>query len=258
MSSVAGLQSRFQHAVLNCERTPGLFVDEDAQTSGGFAIYLVAYRARLAAALRDNFEVLYRALGDDVFDGLAQAYIAAQPSPFRSIRWYGDGLPAFLDAHPELASHPALADLARMDWALRGAFDAPDAAVLTLTDLAALPAEAWPQQRFPTLPSLRIVDLDWAVEPIWRALNADADAQTAAPERSSHALLVWRPQLECQWRAIEAIEVVALRALSQGDTFAECCAAIAACEAPEPALTIVGLLQRWIADGVPAAWGQET
>ena len=254
MSAVAALQQGFQHAVLNNERAPGLFVDEEANAPGGFAIYLGAYRARLAVALRDNFEVLQRALGDDAFDDLAHAYIAAQPSRFRSIRWYGDGLPAFLDAHPEHLPHPALADLARMDWALRGAFDAPDADCLSFAELAALPASAWPQQRFPILPSLRIVDLAWAVEPIWRVLNADVEAQTSAPQPSPHALLVWRPQLECQWRAIEAVEANALRALSRGDNFAECCAALAGCDVPDPATTIVGLLQRWVADGVLAAW----
>jgi hypothetical protein len=35
-------------------------------------VYLKAYRARLTAALRDNFPVLQRALGDDAFDVLAQ------------------------------------------------------------------------------------------------------------------------------------------------------------------------------------------
>lgn len=257
MMALAGLQHGFQRAVLADEAAPGLFVGEEAKTVGGFDLYRGAYRARLLAALRDNFTVLQRALGDETFDQLAHAYIAAHPSHFRSIRWYGDALPAFVAAHPALVPHPALADLARMDWALRSAFDAPDSTPLTLTALSSLPPEQWPQHRFPTIASLAIIDLAWSVEPIWRALNADAEAQTNAPEASSHALLVWRPALECQWRTIEAVEASALRALKAGATFTDYCETIAAGGAPDPAVSAIGFLQRWVVDGVLAASGDE-
>jgi hypothetical protein len=257
LAELHGLQRRFQHAVLAKDHVPGLFVGEAVDKVGGFDLYLAAYRARLVAALRDNFMVLNRAMGDEAFGELAHAYVAAHPSHFRSIRWFGHGLPVFLDANPALLAHPALADLARMDWALRGAFDAPNAVSMVLDELAALATEAWPAHRFIPLPSLSVVDLQWTVEPIWRALNADPEAQTDAPERRSHALLVWRPGLECQWRSIDVVEASALRALQRGATFAECCELIAAgAMASEVASEVaaasiaVGLLQRWIADGV--------
>ena len=267
MSAVAGLQQRFQHAVLTESRTPGLFVDEEVKKIGGFDLYLGAYRARLLEALRDNFTVLHRALGDEAFSELAHTYIAENPSRFRSIRWFGHALPAFLDAHMALLPHPALADLARMDWVLRGAFDAPDAASLTLAELGKLPPDAWPSHRFALLPSVDFVELTWAVEPIWRALNADPEAQTDAPEPGAHTLLVWRPGLDCQWRAVDAVEAGALRALQRGDTFAECCAVIAAgveqgreqrqdqdqAQGHDSAAIAVGFLQRWIVDGVLSA-----
>src|SRR6185369_6628626 len=91
-------------------------------------IYQHAYTARLAGALRDNFGVLPQVMGDDAFDALALAYIAAHPSRHPSIRWFGDKLPEFMAAHENLVPHPALVDLARMEWALRSAFDAADAA----------------------------------------------------------------------------------------------------------------------------------
>ena len=169
MSAMGELQCRFQRAVLTEDFTPGLFVSEGREIAGGLGLYLMAYRARLLSALRDNFPVLHRALGDEAFAELASDYIDAHPSRFRSIRWFGDELTAFLDAGPERLPHPALADVARMDWAIRGAFDAAGALPLTLADLAELAPEQWPQRRFALLPSLRLVDLNWAVEPIWRA-----------------------------------------------------------------------------------------
>ena len=252
MKGVAELQRRFQQAVLDEDASPGLFLDEGRPVGGGIDLYLAAYRARLLAALRDNFPVLHRALGDQAFADLARAYIAAHPSRFRSIRWFGDALADFLDAAPECLPHPALADVARMDWALRGAFDAAAASPLTLPDLTALAPEAWPQQRFTLLPSLRMVQLNWRVEPIWRALDENAAAQTEAPEPLSHVLLVWRPALDCLWRSAADSEAAALRALAQGATFAECCTVIAAAGEVDPATAAVGMLQRWIADGLLA------
>ncbi len=252
MHTFAELQGCFQRALLNEDLSPGIFAVEGDAVAGGFALYINAYRGRLSAALRDNFPVLHRALGDDAFAELAQAYIAAHPSHFRSIRWFGDGLPAFLAADAECLPHPALVDLAYMDWAMRAAFDAPAASLLTLSDLATLKQEEWPAQRFVLVPSLRIVDLTWNVAPIWRALNDDAEAATEAPEALAHVLLVWRPALDCLWRSAGVSEAVALRALIQGASFAECCAAIAASGDPDPAMSAVGFLQGWIADGLLA------
>jgi hypothetical protein len=126
----------FPEAVLLDDPTPGLFAAEGEELEGGLAVYLQAYRARLTAALRDNYPVLQRALGDDAFDLLARAYLDEHPSHFRSIRWFGDSLAEFLAAAPEHLPHPALVDLARMDWAMRTAFDAADATLLGVGELA--------------------------------------------------------------------------------------------------------------------------
>jgi hypothetical protein len=252
VESLTQSQQRFQQAVLAEDIAPGLFVAEGAAVAGGFSLYLIAYRARLLAALRDNFPVLHRALGDEAFADLAHDYMDAHPSRFRSIRWLGDALTAFIDLDPGRLPHPALADVARMDWAIRGAFDAQDSSSLTLPDLAALAPADWPQQRFALVPSLRLIPLAWGVEPIWHALNDDAAAETSAPEPLPHVLLVWRPELDCLWRSASAVEAAALAALAQGATFAECCAVIAEAGEPDPATAAVGLLQRWVSDGLLA------
>jgi hypothetical protein len=161
MSTLAALQERFQKAVLLDDPTPGLFAAEGAALESGLAVYLQAYRARLTAALRDNYPVLQRALGDEAFDLLARAYLDEHPSHFRSIRWFGDSLAEFLAAAPEHLPHPALVDLARMDWAMRTAFDAADATLLGVGELVALPPEEWPQRHFKPVPSLQLLDLTW-------------------------------------------------------------------------------------------------
>ncbi|CAN5314113.1 DNA-binding domain-containing protein [soil metagenome] len=219
------------------------------QSPAGLAIYQDAYRARLLAALRDNFSVLQRALGDDEFDALGLAYLQAHPSTEPSIRWFGHRLAAFID-ETELC-HPAMADFARMDWALRAAFDAADAALLMATDLQALAPHDWPGLTFRLHPSVQLLPLQWAIEPAWRALreaeDGGEDAELDAPEPLAHTLLVWRQGLDTRWRSLAPLEAALLQALAEGASFAAICA-VAAQSHEDAAQQVVSALQRWLSD----------
>lgn len=210
-------------------------------------IYAHGYVARLANALRDNHEVLARALGDAAFDALAEAYVRAHPSSFSSIRWFGGALAHFMDAHDELVPHPAFADLARMDWALRDAFDAADAQALQRESLARLPAHEWPAMRFAAHPSVRLVPLQWSVEAAWRALRDAPEGEEPAlaePQALRHDLLVWRQGLETRWRSLSDHEAPLLRAALDGEPFAMLC------ERAPDASVVAGLLGQWISQGL--------
>jgi len=238
----------------------GLLRPRPSNAPALLGIYRHAYRTRLAQALSDNHEVLARALGDDTFEALARAYIEAHPSRFASIRWFGDKLADFMLERDDLVPHPAFADLARMDWALRGAFDAADAAALGREPLAALPAERWPGLRFTAHPSVAVVPLQWAVEAAWRALReydregGGEEPELPEPQALPHDLLVWRQGLETRWRSLEEFEAAMLRAALQGDSFAALCErALASEEAmppPEAAMRAAALLHQWVGDGL--------
>ena len=256
MSPVGRLQETFQKAVLAEDLTPGLFSREGGE--GGFAIYAHAYRARLADALRENYPILLLALGDEMFLDLALAYIGDHPSKQRSIRWFGDRLADFMLHRPDWVPHPALADLASMEWALRGVFDAADQPSLRAEDLATLPPEDWPGKRFQLRAAVAMVELSWNVEPIWQALSEDEKAQTSTPQKNDHLLVAWRQGLECKWRSLPPAEAAALRALNKHGTFAEICECVAEIDVSASATTVALMLQQWIADELLAADPQQT
>jgi len=247
-------------AVVDGAPAAGLF----AAAPGGGAPRLDAYRhaypARLAAALRDNHDILARALGDAAFDALAKAYIAAIPPCRPSIRWYGDRLAEVMgdacDAGNGVVPHPALVDLARMDAALRDAFDAADAAPLPASALAAVPPARWPALRLRLHPSVRRVALHWAVEPAWQALRDAGVAEPRVPEPQplAHTLLVWRQGLDTRWRSLPAIEAGALQDLADGRSLGELGERVAAAigDADTAAPQVATLLQQWLADGLIA------
>ncbi len=226
----------------------------------GLSIYREAYSARLISALRDNHLVLHRAMGDEAFDELGLAYLQAHPSGHPSIRWFGHRLADFMaNAYSERLDHPALVDFARMDWALRTAFDGADAPLLRIEDLQSIVPDGWPDLVFHLHPTVRLQTLDWAIESAWRALRAhepesgEAAPELAAPEEARHELLVWRQALETRWRALEPLEAALLRAAAQAQSFEKICALAAGHVGDETAAaTVVQLLQRWLGDGLLA------
>jgi hypothetical protein len=222
------------------------------------AVYAQAWRARLAEALRSNYPVLHRVLGDEAFGVLARGYLAAHPSQSPSIRWFGHALPAWLaarlEADPQALPHPALADLARMEWAIGTSFDAADAAPLARDALAALDPALWPAFRFAPHPSVRLVALAWAIEPLWRALTDDPEADTAPPQAAAHRLLVWRDGLETRWRTLPGDEAAALAGCLGGVRFDELGALVAAAATADAAAgRLAGWLGHWVQAGLLVA-----
>lgn len=221
-------------------------------------IYQNAYKARLIGALRDNFGVLPRVMGDEAFDALALAYVAEHPSQHASIRWFGNKLPRFMAGNESLVQHPALSDLARMEWALRSAFDAADGETLDAASLAGVPADQWPFLSFEILPSVQLLAMDWAVEPVWRAMQlvdveSGDEPELPEPVAHPHALLIWRQGLENRWRSMDPMPANLLRAAMAGSRFGELCELAASQVGNEQAAAAaVGALQGWLADGLLA------
>src|SRR5215467_6901805 len=60
-------------------------------------VYVEGYRLRLLEVLEDNFPGLHGLLGDEQFDRMGRAYIAAHPSTHPSVRWFSQHLPEFLN-----------------------------------------------------------------------------------------------------------------------------------------------------------------
>src|SRR5262249_41646063 len=126
-------------------------------------IYSAMYVARLVDALREDFPKLAGALGDAAFADVARAYVARHPSCDPSIRHVGTTFAEFVETE-----HPGwFGDLARLEWAHRDVFDAPDTAPLLAADLRDVPAEDWPELRFAVVPAFARLVTRWPVHRLW-------------------------------------------------------------------------------------------
>lgn len=225
MSALHRLQQRFQAYVLDGEPAiaaqvaPGRLNNRERRLD----IYFEAYRARLHDVLANDYEALRAVLGSDAFHALARAYIEAQPSAWRNVRWYGGQMPEFLDARAPWNERPWLRELARFEWTLTLAFDAPDQTHLRFDSFGALPPEAWARVRFEVSASAHVL----ALRSNACGLRMAHDAGIALPEIawSEDAVnwLIWRQDLGVHFRSLSPAEAAALRVVMAGASFPELC-----------------------------------
>src|SRR3954466_7897082 len=100
MKQLAQIQAKFQDYVLggNPVLAGEIEGDNEEVRETRLAIYRNAYRLRLIEVLSTDYEVLRAYMGGAPFDALADDYVAAYPSTFRNVRWFGSKLAEFLES----------------------------------------------------------------------------------------------------------------------------------------------------------------
>jgi hypothetical protein len=220
------------------------------------AIYRNAYQVRLIDALNDAYPIMHALLGDQEFMALGKAYVAAHPSVYRSIRWYGQELHDFLGIRAPYSETPILAEVAQLEWTLAEVFDAKDAEPLSRAALAAVDPAAWSALTFEFHPSLRRLDFKWNTAAVWKAMSADETPPRPQANEAPVEWLLWRQGLQNYFRSLTPIEAAALEAALRGRTFGDICGQLSAWlpehEIAPAAATFLG---NWADSGIIVALG---
>ncbi len=214
-------------------------------------IYHQAYRWRLLEALQDHYAQTLVYMGDEFFESEALAYIEAHPPETDNLRHYGAHWVDWLSQrYPQDLD---MADLARLEWALRHAFDAGDAPALSWQGLAHLDAQAWQALHFDLAPGTCVLTMTHNVGPLWQALS---QVQTPDPVQPlMHEVLVWRQGWQPHFRSMTPPEAAAVRLLQAGHPFEAACTQALACAAGEAdEHTAMQWLQRWMAEQLLAGY----
>ena len=221
-------------------------------------VYRDAYALRLIEVLQNDFPGLMAMAGPEDFDHMARAYIAAHPSRTPSVRWFGGKLADFLAGTPPYSTTPAAAEMARFEWTLGEAFDAPDvvAAPVTAAELMSLPAEAWATLAFTPLPSLRRLTLAFDVPQAWQKREeVEPGNLEVAAAAAAVPWVIWRPERTTHFRSLEADEATMLEATAAGHPFPEICEALLAHVGEDQAAArAAGLLRGWVEAGMIATF----
>ena len=173
MNEFERLQDAFQRSIVSGDyRILGEILDSPKEKRDVLlGVYRHAYVSRLVEALRNDHEHLHGYLGDEMFDKMGAAYVAAKPSQQPNMRWFSQGLPEFLRTTEPYSEHPVVGDIAAFEKALNDAFDAPDGAVIGIADVAAFAPETWNELRFKPHPTACRLDLATNALEIWQALR---------------------------------------------------------------------------------------
>lgn len=211
-------------------------------------IYRDAYYLRLQEALQHDYPVLHGLLGQDQFDQLTSDYIKQFPSHFRSIRWFGNQFTHFLQEHHY---SPGLIEMTQFEWALTESFDAADRALVTVEDMAALPAEKWPTMGFTLHPSLRQLNLAWNTIAIWKAYKERKKCLSSQKLTKPADWIIWRKQREIQFCSLGVEEIYMIEAMRAGKNFSQICEGL--CEwinEQQVAMQAAMLLKRFVSDNL--------
>jgi hypothetical protein len=251
MSHLARTAAQFQDHVLTGNRAiEGEIDGPGAQfRDARLGIYRDAYRLRLIEILGADYKALRTYLGEEPFAAMAREYLAAHPSTFRNVRWFGGSLAEFLRGTPAYAERPVLAELAQFEWTLGLAFDAADAAQVAFEEVAAVAPQAWAGLRFAAHPALHLIELRTNAVAIWKEVD-EKDSFGVAVSDIPVTWAIWRNQYSPFFRSLEIDEAWALKAVRDGADFGAICEGLCAwIGEAQAAARAAGLLRGWIEAG---------
>ncbi|WP_066819092.1 HvfC/BufC N-terminal domain-containing protein [Sphingomonas mali] len=240
--TLAELQRGFLDLLLDPSRDPGTAFDADG--AAGLAVYRNAYGAQLVACLKDSYERLWAWLGDERFEAAAYHHVAGHPPASWTLGEYGIGFAETIAGlYPD---DPEVAEIAALDWALRRAFDGPDASVL---DPASLVAIDWDEAVLRFVPTLDLLPVHTNCGAIWTAIAGGETVPAAEHLPQPGWIRVWRVGLQPHFATIETEELAALQLATSGMSFARLCDRLAGEIGVEAAVEKAGqYLAVWLQD----------
>jgi hypothetical protein len=254
MSDFARQQSEFQRGILTGDVSVLAEILDSPREKREilFGVYKHAYASRLVEAMRNDHKLLHSYLGDEMFDAMGEAYVAANPSQHPNLRWFSGNLPDFLKSSEPYSEYPVISDLAALEKALNDAFDARDAPVVGITDLAGFAPEAWSDLTFEVHPSAIRLDLATNASAIWLALkNNDETPPDAVALEQPSRLLIWRQDVTPMFRELNPEEAMMWDEAASGIPFGVLCSMLATYDDPDGAAARgAGYLHNWVTTGL--------
>lgn len=247
----AELQAAFQRAIMIGEDAVLGLIPDGAREKKNvlLGVYRNAYVLRLVEVLQNDHELLRAYLGDDAFAEMARAYVAAHPSDQPNARWFSRHLPSFLAKTAPYSANSQLAELALLEKTLSDAFDAADAPVVGVPDLAAIPPDEWERLAFTPHPSATRLDFETNATGIWAALKAETDPPEVTEQAPSEKILVWRGETP-MFRVLGSEEAMMWDEAAKGVRFGVLCEMLATYNDPDGApARAAQYLAGWLVSG---------
>ena len=175
------LQTGLRDALLGADAAgvENAIVADGLAPAARLAIYRHHVLASLTEVLRAVYPVVRRLVDDRFFRFAADAFIRRHPPAGPCLIEYGSGFADFLGAFRPCRDLVWLPDVARLEWAIAAAADAPDAVSVDPRSLREVDPEAAPGLVLRFDSSVTYLGSAWPVDAIWRANRTDAETTPA-------------------------------------------------------------------------------
>ena len=178
-------QTVFHAGLLNPEAPvpEGLIDGQNRPAGRRYGVYRNNVTVSLREALAEGFPAIVSLIGPENFDHVARAYLRQSPPTSPLMMQYGAGLPDFIAGLEQLNHLPYLADVARIDVAMRQSYHAADSIGIDPAALQALDEDTLLNTRFSFAPSMILLRSQWPAGAIWHfALRGGDKPQGAAQD----------------------------------------------------------------------------
>lgn len=253
MANLAELQERLQADIMQRSHTtlPDIKSPPGSNKEKRLGVYQNAYKMRLIEILGESHEKLWIYVGDEQFYKMADRYFDACPANHPNARFVSSRLPQFLATDTRYKDQPVLAEIAAIEGALEDVFDAPDAPVADMDDLAAMPGERITEMTIVFSPAIRRLSLETNALRIFQSLKDESEPPSPAKLPEARHLLVWRQDFISRYREINAEEEMLIDQGIAGKPFSTLCELASVMDDPESAAArVAGYMTGWINGGL--------
>ncbi|MEJ0039235.1 MAG: DNA-binding domain-containing protein [Gammaproteobacteria bacterium] len=220
MLTLRELQLHFAEALFDgaVDRMQVHIEENGVASAARLDIYRNNLREGFIKALSLGFPVIERLVGDEYFRRLALDFQKSHPSRAGNLHHIGAPLADFLEARFDDTEYAYLADIAALEWAHQEALVADDAQTIAADALRGVDPDRYDQLRFELHPAVRFVQSRYPIIRIWRANQADSEANDLIDLGSSGDNVLILRTAECvEFHRISAGDFAFLLALSQGE-----------------------------------------
>lgn len=213
-------QKDFRTAILDAAiEVPDGLVDAAGNPAGRrFSVYRNNVAVSLTEALETGFPVIAKLLGEANFKPIAGLYLRQSPPDVPVMMHYGATFPQFLQDFQPLQHLGYLADVARVELAMRHSYHAADSTGVPGDALAQVDPEDLPNVRLKLAPSLEVIRSHWPIYDIW-AFNTYDDHPK--PEARAQNVVVMRPEFDPLPHLLPAGGATFISAIERGETLGQ-------------------------------------
>lgn len=220
------IQKKFRDIMLDHPRAlenppedfSALFDEGDIALPERLKVYRNNVVGSLSEMIINTFPLVDNLVGRDFMRGMARSFVLEHPPQAGCLNDYGAGFDRFIAGFEPAKGLPYLPDVAALEIALNGAYNAADDRALTAQMLAATAPEDLPAVQLKLRSSVKLISSHFPLDKI-RAfcLRSDnQDGQTLDIGQGGVMLMIYRPALNVEITALKVDEFAMLKNLQAG------------------------------------------